>query len=377
MSNHSSVFQGINKKSVFAALMAVVLVCGLAIPVSSASATPADSKQAEADAALAKLSQYQSQLDAAEANYESALQEQTDAEAKVEEAETQIAEKTEVIEKNQSQLSDRARSMYRSGSTSFVDVILGASSFEEFATSWNLLEKLNSEDAELISETKEARETLEAAKKEAEEQAKVAAEKAAECQSVAESAQASVDEMQSVYDSLSAEAADLVAQQQAAEEAEAQQQAIAGIEAAQNNNTSNNTSNNNSSNNNSNNNKKNNNASNTSTNDNKSQTVSGNTVVSRAYSCLGKPYVWGAVGPNGYDCSGLVSYCITGQHKRLGTTGTFAGYTRVSNPQPGDICLNSHHAGIYIGNGQMIHAPSKGDVVKVSSVHKDMWYVRY
>lgn len=103
---------------------------------------------------------------------------------------------------------------------------------------------------------------------------------------------------------------------------------------------------------------------------------SGSTVVSRAYGKLGCPYVWGACGPSTFDCSGFVSYCLTGQYTRIGTSGTFAGWPRVSNPQPGDVCVRSGHVGIYIGGGQMIHAPHTGDVVKVSSVQSGMWYVR-
>lgn len=103
----------------------------------------------------------------------------------------------------------------------------------------------------------------------------------------------------------------------------------------------------------------------------------GNAVVDRARSKIGCWYEWGAVGPNTFDCSGLVSYALTGSYVRLGTTYTFMGWTRVSNPQPGDICTSSTHCGIYIGNGQMVHAPQTGDVVKVSSVHSGMIYVRY
>lgn len=101
--------------------------------------------------------------------------------------------------------------------------------------------------------------------------------------------------------------------------------------------------------------------------------------VQRAYAELGKPYVWGAVGPDSYDCSGLVGYCLTGQHERIGTTDTFNGWPEVdpASAQPGDIVVNSHHTGVYIGNGQMIHAPQSGDVVKISDVHSDMKYVRY
>lgn len=365
------------------AAFAAILAVGLSVPAASAFAAPSDDKQAEAQAALQKLNQYQSELDQASANYEAAHQEQIDAQNRVDEAQKRIEEKTAQIEKDQQRLSDRARDMYRSGDTNFLDVILGASSFEQFATTWNMLETLNGNDAELVSETKTAREELQAAKQEAEEQAKVASDKAEEAKSVAEAADQKASEMQQTYNSLSAEAQELISQERAAQEAQqqaaaaaAEQNGTAGNDAATtitNNNRNNTTSSNSSSSSNSNKN----NASSSATNNSKPQSVSGNSVVNRAYSQLGKPYQWAAVGPNSFDCSGLVSYCLTGSYSRLGTTGTFMGWTRVSNPQPGDICVNSHHCGIYIGGGQMIHAPQTGDVVKVSSVHSGMIYVRY
>lgn len=115
---------------------------------------------------------------------------------------------------------------------------------------------------------------------------------------------------------------------------------------------------------------------NTSSNTTSGSNANGGTIVSRAYSQLGKPYVWGACGPSGFDCSGFVSYCLTGSYTRLGTTLTFMGWTRVSNPQPGDVVTTATHCGIYIGNGQMIHAPHTGDVVKVGPVQSGMIYVR-
>lgn len=366
------------------AAFAAILAVGLSVPAASAFAAPSDDKQAEAQAALQKLNQYQSELDQASANYEAAHQEQIDAQNRVDEAQKQIEEKTAQIEKDQQRLSDRARDMYRSGDTNFLDVILGASSFEQFATTWNMLETLNGNDAELVSETKTAREELQSAKQEAEEQAKVASDKAEEAKSVAEAADQKASEMQQTYNSLSAEAQELISQERAAQEAQqqaaaaaAEQNGTAGNDAAATitNNGSNSNRNNTTSNNSNSNNK--NNASSSATNNSKPQSVSGNSVVNRAYSQLGKPYEWSAVGPSSFDCSGLVSYCLTGSYSRLGTTGTFMGWTRVSNPQPGDICVNSHHCGIYIGGGQMIHAPQTGDVVKVSSVHSGMIYVRY
>ena len=115
---------------------------------------------------------------------------------------------------------------------------------------------------------------------------------------------------------------------------------------------------------------------NTSSNPTSGSNANGGTIVSRAYSQLGKPYVWGACGPSSFDCSGFVSYCLTGSYTRLGTTLTFMGWTRVSNPQPGDVVTTATHCGIYIGNGQMIHAPHTGDVVKVGPVQSGMIYVR-
>ena len=103
--------------------------------------------------------------------------------------------------------------------------------------------------------------------------------------------------------------------------------------------------------------------------------VSGSTV-SRAYSALGKPYVWGAAGPNSFDCSGLVSFCLTGRYSHTYSSSDFVGLTKVSNPQPGDICVRVGHVGVYIGGGQMIHAPHTGDVVKISAVPSNMWFVR-
>ena len=98
-------------------------------------------------------------------------------------------------------------------------------------------------------------------------------------------------------------------------------------------------------------------------------------IIARAMEEIGKPYGWGAVGPDAYDTSGLVSYCVSGQHVRLGTSASFlSSWKETTNPVPGDICLTSSHCGVYIGNGQMVHAPSAGKTVCIAPVQSGMVY---
>ena len=91
----------------------------------------------------------------------------------------------------------------------------------------------------------------------------------------------------------------------------------------------------------------------------------------------GSAVVASACSPGAFDCSGLVSYCLTGRYVRLGNTTTFMGWPRVSNPQPGDVCVGNGHCGIYIGGGMMIHAATEGVGVITGPVQSGMIYVRY
>lgn len=93
-------------------------------------------------------------------------------------------------------------------------------------------------------------------------------------------------------------------------------------------------------------------------------------IVSAAYNQLGVPYVWGGASPSGFDCSGLVMYCHNAAGVSLDHYSESQGAGgAVSDPQPGDVVYYPGHVGIYIGNGQMIHAPEENDVVKISNVY--------
>ena len=97
--------------------------------------------------------------------------------------------------------------------------------------------------------------------------------------------------------------------------------------------------------------------------------------VSTAMAQLGKPYGWGASGPDSFDCSGLTMFAYAAAGVSLphytGAQINMGRHVSWDEMQPGDLIFfgaDLHHMGMYIGGGQMIHAPHTGDVVKISSL---------
>lgn len=351
--------------------------------------------QAQADEARQKLNSMREQLGVASANYNQAVQEHDEAVSKMDECQTKIDDNNAQIDKLQDKLSKRARNMYRDGQTTFLDVILGSNSFDDFAKNWDTLTSLNEKDSEMVEQTKNLRADNEAQKQEYANQADIAQQKVEEADAAQKQAEELVQQYQNEVDSLDSQVAELLAEEEAAAQRAAEEAAAAAAQAeAANNASSDNGGSNNSASNGggssnnapSNGGGSNNNASNNGGGSNTGGNSSsgggsnnyGGSVVAAAQSQLGVPYVWGGTAwGSGLDCSGLTSGCW----KRA--AGIWIGRTTwdqiasaqwtgsVSEAQAGDVYACGSHVAIATGGGGYIHAPQPGEVVCYSSLS---WY---
>lgn len=119
---------------------------------------------------------------------------------------------------------------------------------------------------------------------------------------------------------------------------------------------------------------------------NTTNNTTGDQIAEIANSLLGSPYRYGGASPKGFDCSGLVYYT----HGKLGIRTPRTSLQQYKNAKQikfseltaGDLVffklnrIKVSHVGIYVGNGQFIHAPKKGKNVSVSSLNDPFWSKR-
>lgn len=357
-------------------------------------AVQADEVAAQADEVSAQISEKQQVLDEAAVQYEEASERARQANERKEQALAEKKAAEDKIAELQEKLSGRAVEMYTTDQANMLDLVFAARSFDDVVLAFDVMNKMNEEDAALVAEEKEQKTLAAVAGEKAANEEKIANEQAAIAEDAKSTAEAEIAELNQVYANLSDEVEQLLAERAAAQaeaesiwEAEYQAQleaeaaAAAAAEAAaaesyddggydggdydgggydEGDGDDGGSS---------------------SAYSNSGTSYAGadaNDVVARAYSALGSDYVWGGVGGSdgGYDCSGLVSYAVSGSNTRLGTTNTFMGYEQTSNPQPGDIVTSSSHCGIYIGDGKMIHASDYGVGVIIGDVQSDMIAVK-
>jgi cell wall-associated NlpC family hydrolase len=101
----------------------------------------------------------------------------------------------------------------------------------------------------------------------------------------------------------------------------------------------------------------------------------GSIALAAARTVMGRPYVWGAAGPRGFDCSGLMLWSF--QHAGVRLPHSSSSQSMIGRPvsraelQPGDLVFfysPISHVGMYLGNGRMVHAPNPSRRVEVASI---------
>jgi len=290
-----------------------------------------------------------SQVDKLQQNMENAVERYNYACSKLEQTRGAISDnkvKLTAAEKelaaNKARLNARARAMYVNPQSQFVTVVVNAGNFDDFLVKYDLAKKVGQRDAALVRQVKNSKAKLEAARTSLQEQ-KASQEAARQEMASAKS------NVESQLSSAKGRLGNIDAQIQAAMTARASSASSSNVR-----------------------------RSSTSYNPARPSRPPGaphGGVVGVAYDQLGKPYVWGAEGPNAFDCSGLTMYCY---RVGAGISISHSSYAQascgapvgVSELAPGDILgfRGWGHVGLYVGGGEFINAPHTGDVVRVASL---------
>ena len=360
--------------------------------------------RAQANEVLAKLERLQAELDIKSNIYFQALAEEQEAEEKMADAQRRIDETQAKIDKLKARLATRVRGMYKSGNSSFIDIIFGSTTFASFVNNVQILNEMNATDAQTVDQMKALKALIEEEKAEYTRQEAIAEAKRIEAEQAVEEAKAIIAEIEEIYRMLDAKAnallaAEIEAERQRrlaeerarreAEEAERRRQEEEARQQQQQQGGGNGDGGGD------------NGGDNGGSGDDGGSTGgdnggdnggsggddggddgdsggngwvnTGNPIVDRAGQWIGNArYVWAACAPGQFDCSGLVAYAVTGAYRRIGTTWNFVANTALfqpicgpgewgnGGPRPGDIVVchtNAlQHCGIYTGGSYMIHA---------------------
>lgn len=384
----------------------------------AAFADDTDELQQRVNEAYATLQSYTTELEQANAELETVKQNLSDVQEQITQTQSDIDTKKAEVADGQKVISDRLSTTYKQGNANLPTMVLGASSFDDLFSRVFYANKVADADAAVVEQVKSDVEELK--KKEAELAEQEAQQKQLVSDQETKTAEVSskLNQQQSYYNGLDTQlkeqlaqeaarkAAEEAARQQAEQAAKEQQSSNSGSSSngssnsgnsnsgnSSNGNSGNNSSNNNSgSNNNGGNNNSNNNTNKPSDNGNTDSGNAPSSVVSAALAQVGKPYVWGAGGPNSFDCSGLTSYAyaqvgytIPHQSQQQYNMVKNKGHLvyNISSLKAGDLVFwgtggsgsSIYHVGIYIGNGQYVHASMPGVGVVTATLYTGGNYV--
>ncbi|MFA5843535.1 MAG: NlpC/P60 family protein [Coriobacteriia bacterium] len=334
-----------------------------AAPVTNASI---GAKRAEASSVQATLERMGNELEIKAEEYDAITEALGQTRARIAETRVRLEAADRELASGEAQLDRRAADIYRGGGDlGFLDVLLGTTSFEDLLTRLEWLVRVNRGDADLVARVRVARAAVEEAELSLEARESEQVVLRAEAKVRRDRVEVVVRERQVYLDSLNADIARLVREEQERQRAAALERARLAAEAARRAREQA--------------------ASHESQNDGVDpESYAGRSgIVDVALRFLDVPYQWGGTSPAGFDCSGLVQFvfaqcgiALPRASRSQYRCGTHIAADRVEDLRPGDLVFfgtdadpaRVHHVGIYVGDGNYLHAPATGDRVRVSSL---------
>lgn len=342
-------------------ILAAVLVAALVAPSTSAFAVVSNAqiraKQAEARDANQKLLDLNDDLELKQTELQAIEEALNVTREEIVETEARLSQAEATLQESEDRLAQRVEAIYRNGSISILDVLVGVSDFNDFVSRLDMLNRIESADAELVEQVEADRDRVAQARTSLVNRETEQVALRAEAEIRKSEVQAAVDRQKEYVSSLSRDIKRLIDQEERRRERAAAEAARRAAELA-----------------------------------NKPDVRDSDVgelgsphpaAATTAKRYLGVRYVWGGTSPSGFDCSGLTQYVyakigisIPRTSRTQFTVGKFIPRTRTDMLEPGDLVFfgyggdatKIHHVGIYVGGGVFIHAPGTGDYVKYSSL---------
>lgn len=374
-----------NTRSTFVILLGFFLLSflvALALTSGAAVADQEDIQQAKNEAASLRqqVEQTNYELEVAIENLHGARYRLQQTEEALERNTALLASTEEDLAVITERLNTRVESIYRNGQMSLLEALFTATSFTELVNRLDLVQRVSESDAEMLGQVMGYKDKVQDTKDQLAQDQKDQAAYLAEAETYQAQVESALGEWQGLLAGKEAEVEQLIAEEEerqrrlaeerraaeaaaaaaAAATASAQQQSSSGGGSSGGGGGGSSSG-----------------GSTPSDYQTPPSSGSGSSVVDVAYQYLGVPYVWGGESPSGFDCSGLVTYVfrqlgVSLPHYAAAQFGYGQPVSR-GDLEPGDVVFfgsSLHHVGIYVGDGNMIHAPYTGAVVRVNSVDR-------